>query len=334
MESIFKLNKKTAYSGEVIIRYNLKSLLKWLFLIAVIIGIGFLIYAIIAGTIWLFKAMMPVFSWIGEHWLGILLSILGIGALVAGIISGYFKKLWQKIKTKANGKNLWGVLAILLLLLGTFFIWKSCDKEEKQTTEIVYQEAFDDVIVARAYLDGVQQEGAQTALVGLKYIQGLSVKGMSFEGKTYEEAKQIVAEEWRPLVMDNVQKPELLSKQQMSVIILAAMRMGPQGFKNSAFLAKVNAGKYDEATEVLHLQKEGEAPRKVGAEPQKYFYVLRLLWKEQINISELVDYPIMSYLDIPLSEMYNQNGTHRFDAEIQKKLQSGINQSPRQALDL
>lgn len=336
MNTIFSLKKKTAYSGEVVIRYNFKSILKWMIILTAMALICGIAYGIIRGAIWLFEAIMPVFAWVGDHWLGTTLILLALAGLVWAGILGWYRKLFRYGREKMlNRKGSWlWLLAALLLLLCVFFVWKGCGTDKQETPETVFKQAFDDVITTRAYLDGVQNKGGNLALVGLKYVQGLSVREMSFDGKTYDEAVAIVANEWRPLVMDKLVVADKLDKQQLSVVILAAMRMGPSGFQSSAFLAKLNAGKFDEALNALCLQKDGEAPRKVGEEPQKYFYVLRLLWQHQLNIADLLDYPIMSYLDVPLSEMYDADGRHRFSAEIAAKLKKGVNSTPRQALGL
>ena len=43
---------------------------------------------------------------------------------------------------------------------------------------------------------------------------------------TYEQAIQVVAEDWKPLVVDNLSADVKLSEQQMAVVTLVAMRMG------------------------------------------------------------------------------------------------------------
>lgn len=98
----------------------------------------------------------------------------------------------------------------------------------------VYDNSFDRVIVARAYLDGVQttvSKDCPRALVGFKFINNQPVKNFNFTGMTYEQAIQVVAEDWKPLVVDNLSADVKLSEQQMAVVTLVAMRMGKTDFR-------------------------------------------------------------------------------------------------------
>ena len=89
-------------------------------------------------------------------------------------------------------------LAIMLLIvLAVVWSWRSCQNRneplpvvtEIESPEETYNRAFDDVVIARAYLDGVQTEvdaKCPRALVGFKFINDKPVKDYDFNGKTYE----------------------------------------------------------------------------------------------------------------------------------------------------
>lgn len=236
---------------------------------------------------------------------------------------------------------------LIIVLLAVLFVvwgWRSCQNRneplsvvtEIETPEEIYDQAFDDVVIARAYLDGVQTEvDAQCprALVGFKFINDKPVKDYDFEGKTYEEAVKIVAEDWKPLVVGNLNKNVRLSKQQMAVVTLAAMRMGKNGFKRSTFLKKLNEGIAEDAGLWLLLQTADGKIRETGEEPLQYFYVLRLLWEHKVEIRELLDMPMFSYRNIKVKALYT-DVQPEYGKEEERLLAEGDFPTPREALGL
>ena len=347
MKSIFSFRTFGKWTkGEFAIRYNVTTLTKW----AVALLLLYWTYLIVKGLIWGGKKAIDGLVWCWDNWQWTLPCLLFV-LLIYGIWrSGWLKNLFKRrpkveeitespMPSGNKRKWLWLLLLIPLGLL-LWLLFKPApqpavieERTAKAEQEQIYDQAFDDVVIARAYLDGVQTSGSRV-LVGLKYIQGLSVKGMNFDDKTYDEAKKIVAEEWKPLVLDNLNPEVKLTKQQMSAAVLTAMRMGPNGFPRSTFCKEVNAGNLDEATDWLLLQNSDGSIRKTGTEPRQYFYVLRLLWSGEIAISDLSDYPMFSYRDIPDRLMYDNDGRHIFNQNIANRLKRGQNQTPLQALGL
>ncbi len=248
----------------------------------------------------------------------------------------------QQKKPSNPQKNGWGLAGWIFLIL--FLIlswWKSCGSSESVSevapVEIVYEAAFDKVVVARAYLDGVQSEvndKCPRALVGFKFINGKPVRDFNFEDMTYDQAVKVVAEDWRPVVVDNLNPNVGLSEQQMAVVTLTAMRMGKYGFARSTFLEKVNQGRLDEAGEWLLLQKPDGSVRETGSEPKQYFYILRLLWNGELTINELLDYPMFSYKRLGVRIVEPVNGEYRFTREVEDLLLKGNYPTPREALKL
>lgn len=234
------------------------------------------------------------------------------------------------------------LLILLLLLLGGILTWRSCTSKNNAdgpsaAPAQVYDNSFDRVIVARAYLDGVQttvSKDCPRALVGFKFINNQPVKDFNFTGMTYEQAIQVVAEDWKPLVVDNLSADVKLSEQQMAVVTLVAMRMGKNGFPRSTFLQKVNEGDFDAAGKWLLLQKKNGEIRKVGEEPTQYFYMLKLLWNNQLQIDDLLDLPMFSYRALPLDSLYHADGSCNFNEHIQQMLKKGNFTTPRTALEL
>ena len=151
---------------------------------------------------------------------------------------------------------------------------------------------------------------------------------------TYDEAVKIVAEDWKPLVVENLNPAVELDEQQMAVIILTAMRMGKYGFVRSTFLKKINAGDLDAAADWLLLQKPDGAIRQTKDEPKQYFYMLRALWNKKLDIDELIDLPMFSYKAVPVQKMYDPNGGFVWNEEIRQILQKGSYATPREALEL
>lgn len=233
---------------------------------------------------------------------------------------------------------------VLLIVLAVVWSWRSCQNRneplpvvtEIESPEETYNRAFDDVVIARAYLDGVQTEvdaKCPRALVGFKFINDKPVKDYDFNGKTYEEAVKIVAEDWKPLVVGSLNENVRLSEQQMAVVTLAAMRMGKNGFKRSTFLKKLNEGVAEDAGLWLLLQTPDGEIRKTGEEPLQYFYVLRLLWEHKIEIRELLDMPMFSYRNIKVKALYT-DVQPEYGKEEERLLAEGDFPTPREALGL
>lgn len=340
---IKRLNGKW-YQGEITLRYNLLTIFKVIFALLVVALACYLIYMLGKGIWWCFEQLNPVFTWVGANWWWLLLSLLGLSGLIWAWLKGLFKRRPKTNRPQRNSKkrNWWWLLLPLLLLLGILFFWRGCEKEAivekdpKKQQEIVYEKSFDKVIIARAYLDGVQKEVSENcprALVGFKFINDRAAKDYNFEGMTYDESVRIVANDWKPLVVNNLSSNVVLSEQQMVVVTLAAMRMGKNGFPRSTFLKKVNEGDFRAATKWLLLQKENGEIRKLGEEPTQYFYMLRVLWNEEIRVDELLDLPMFSYRALPVQKLYNNEG-HVWNHELKDRLYHGSFSTPRVALEL
>lgn len=332
------------YQGEITVRYNLLAIFKFVVSLLIIALVCYVIFILGKGLWWCFEKTAPVFIWIGDNWWWLLLSLLGLSGLIWAWLKGLFKRRpkTERPQRKSKKSNWWWLLLPLLLLLGILFFWRGCEKEAivekdpKKQQEIVYEKSFDKVIIARAYLDGVQKETSKTcprALVGFKFINDKSAKDYNFEGMTYDESVRIVANDWKPLVLNNLSPDVVLSEQQMVVVTLAAMRMGKYGFPRSTFLKKVNEGDFKGATNWLLLQTENGEIRKLGEEPTQYFYMLRVLWNEEIMVDELLDLPMFSYRALSVQKLYN-NGSYIWNNEIKGRLSFGYNTTPRVALEL
>lgn len=324
-------------------RYNLKTLTKLLLLLLILAVAVIVVILVGKGLILLWEGITYIVPKIWPY----------LCAAAAGVLLALTYKWWGRLLSKLKrrkkvrpqqrgekqkGKRIWLViLPLLALILLISLLWRSCGSEEKQQAVQVYELSFDNVIIGRAYLDGVQKEvpnECPRALVGFKFINDQPVKDYNFYGMTYDEAVFVVSQDWKPLVVDNLSPAIVLSRQQMAVVTLAAMRMGKYGFLRSTFLEKINDGNLEEAGEWLLLQDAKGEIRKTGSEPKQYFYMLRLLWENEITINELLDMPMFSYKAVSVDKMYDQSGKYIFNEEIRKELKKGSFQTPRKALEL
>ena len=346
-------------------RYNLKTVAKCLIALIVLAVAGFGLYwagiglwallgYIWAGICWFFGGLWSiicwffgglwsVLCWLAAQWLWFL------GAALLGLIGWLLSKINWKMPERKPSDNkerdwkwLWAILAVLLLLLLGLLLFKSCSSSESNgnSSELVaptisseaYNIAFDKVVTTRAYLDGVQNGETKTerALVGLKFVNGESVTKMTFAGKTYEEAKAIIAKDWEPVIRNNVHAN--LTEDQLVVVTLFAMRNGKYGFEKSDFLKSVNAGEFNVNTMALH--KANGSKRELRDEAKQYLWVLKNLGNGNLSCDELLDYPSFSYKAISVSRMYGEDGALIFNDSLKARLQRGNYPTPRKALEL
>ena len=293
------------------------------------------------GLTWTGLCWVGVGVWSIKYWiLGLLATALAVWALT--------KVDWSKFKPAdkpqdETPKRRWWVLALaaLVLILLSALLFRGCGKDDvvvEDKTEIVsvetFNAAFDWVVTSRAYLDGVQPGDSRTnrALVGLKFVNGESVTGKTFVGKTYEQSVQIIAKDWRDLVVSNL-NGQKLSEQQLVVVTLFAMRNGTYGFLASDFLREVQSGNLDAADSMWLHMANGER-RELGKEAQKYLWVLKNLWTGNLRVQELVDYPMFSYKKLSIEKMYDKSGNYVFKPEYRDVLKQGEFSTPKEALEL
>ena len=344
MESpFFRIESLENSRYDVVFRFNLKMIAKILLALVLLALIAFIGYWLVQGAIWVGGAAWSGICWLASQWMW----LLGI-SLLALLIWGLSKINWKSVKApKVSQKTwrtlLWALAAIILLLL-CFLAFRSCGDDKVQPEKVViinedefereFNEAFDYVVTSRAYLDGVQSadDKIARALVGLKYVDGKSVTPRDFEGKTYEEAVKVIAKDWRGLVQESLNGTQL-SKQQLVTLTLFAMRNGKYGFVESDFLKTVKAGEAN-AESKMALHKANGQKRELGVEAQQYLWVLKNMWKGNISVEMLLDLPSFSYKNIPLNEMYNEEGEAQWNNALLQKLRQSYGQTPREALGL
>ena len=310
MRKIFTLNTgKNWWQGEIVCNYNLYT---WVKVLALIIAIPFAVIYLLGYGLWQLlrlcgRGIKTAFAWLSDrlHRSSAPVDDNAEDELDDEVDADKAEEEPEAEKTGMeqpeqpnNGREdrniFWLAAAIVLLIIG-FCCWKGCSSQPQEEPDYIataYEKAFDKVVVARAYLDGVQTEvdgKCPRALVGFKFINGQPVKDFDFEGMTYDQAVKVVAEDWKPLVTENLNPKVKLTEQEMAVVTLAAMRMGKYGFARSTFLQKINEGKLNEAGEWLLLQKADGSIRNTGDEPKQYFYVLRMLWEGNLTIEDLLD---------------------------------------------
>ncbi len=318
------------WQGSLTINYNLRTLGLLLFLIVASPFILLYVLGIYAvqGVVWLWEHALKPFGLMFWGWLVLfwnwLASLFKRPAPDDPVATRKYDNAWHWV----------GAAAVFILLIVAF--WHSCSNSMKSTfadvPEVVYEGAFDDVVAVRAYLDGVQEsidEDCPRALVGFKFINGKPVSEYDFSGLTYDESVEVVSQDWRPLVVDHLNPEVMLTHKQMVVTTLAAMRMGGSRFANSTFLAKLNDGNLAEAGKWLKIED-----RETGAEPKQYFYVLQLLWYNELSVDELLNFPMFSYKGVNVEDMYDAKGDYVFNKAIRSRLSRGGYPTAAEALGL
>lgn len=339
----FRIERVGEARYDIIFRFNLKMIAKILIALLVLAAFAFVGYWLFQGIVWVGSAMWSGLCWLASQWMW----ILGI-LLLALLVWGLSKVNWKSVKAPKVSQKTWRtllwLLAALLLLLLSFLAFRSCGDDKAQPEDVVviederfereFEEAFDFVVISRAYLDGVQNadDKVARALVGLKYVDGKAVSPRDFEGKTYEEAVRVIAKDWRGLVQENLNGTQL-SKQQLVTLTLFAMRNGKYGFVKSDFLEAVKAGEAN-AENKMALHKANSEKRALGVEAKQYLWVLKNMWKGNISVEMLLDLPSFSYKNISLKEMYNKDGEAQWNDTLLNKLRQYSGQTPREALGL
>ena len=338
------------WEGTISFSYNLKKVAAVLMAIA-LVALAFF------GLYWLAICVWKLcgWTWTGLCWLGtgiwsIKYWLLGLVALLLAIW-GLTKVNWSKFKPEDKPqedtpKRKWWPFVLVALVLAVLcaLLFRGCDKDEDvvvidESAAVVSAEtfnaAFDWVVTSRAYLDGVQSEVSRTnrALVGLKFVNGEAVTGKTFVGKTYEQAVDIIAQDWRELVVNNL-NGQKLSEQQLVVVTLFAMRNGKYGFLKSDFLREVQAGNLDKAADSMWIHKANGERRTLREEAQKYLWVLKNLWNSNLSVQELINYPMFSYKLLNITQMYDNNGNCLFKPEYRNVLKQGEFETPKDALEL
>lgn len=232
---------------------------------------------------------------------------------------------------KMEKKEIMAIIALIGLFILALFVID--DGSEQNYYEDPYYHGLpeitaDNVVVGRAYLDGVQDGVVNgVSIVGLRYINGEPVTEDITQDCLYEAAVNIVNNEWRPLIKRLVKQP--MEGHVEDVLVLTAMRMGPTRFANSTLLKKVNEGKFDEATKYFRLEKDGE-PMEMGLEARQYFRMLQALWTGEVTFKKLLWLPMFSYRQLNDSEI----SYDIFMETAWNKLETGDEMVPADALGL
>ena len=339
-----KVNGKW-YHFDITFRINLKVMLELIILLAILAAIIFIGYLLVKGVVALGSLVWNGLCWLAGQWLWFLGA-----ALLALLIWALTKINWSKDKTGSVGKYIIWIVALIAAILCIILCFRSCNDEDNITEKAAmvkvtnsesfahqFDETFDFVVTTRAYLDGVQTSGdkIKRALVGLKYVDGQPVSPDDFSGKTYDEAKEIISKDWRKLVGTHLAGVEL-SRQQLVTVTLFAMRNGKYGFEKSDFLKALQEGRIADADEEMALHKASGNKRELRTEAQQYLWVLKNLWRGNLTMEELVDFPMFSYKTISLDEMYDggYEGELLWNDELYHKLKNHSGKTPREALDL
>lgn len=330
------------WRGEIAFKYDLAKLLFFVLAIIALGVAGFAAYWLVIGLWAALKWIWSGLVALSSFWPWILggIGLIGLIALIVWLVK---KIKWPK-RQDLNWRLILTVLAFVVALALFCIIDRSSENKNPApsvatpvavVTPERFNEVFDWVVTSRAYLDGVQkaETNADRALVGLKFVDGRPVTDTIFEGKTYDEAVRIIAEDWRDLMLTALNGVSL-SENQLIAATLFAMRNGKYGFMHSDFLKEVQSGRIEGAESLMALHKADGTKRQLGDEARQYLWVLMQIYNGNVDYKDLLDMPIMSYRALYISQIYTRRGKPRFSESALSTLQHGTRQTPREALEL
>lgn len=302
--------------------------------------------------LWFFIGIFFIVLWDGVKWGG-----RKIRQFCHRIKAGRFRPDFDKSKKqKKNHQGIWWTL--MIILLAVLFCWwyrngATTENVEPVATIEYYNESdaeingelygacVYDACRLKGYLDGFQTEAKPIG--NGRYLLMLGVTEQ--DGKWIEKDAKIAKSDIYPqmekyllakksIFISSIRKR--LTSQQMIALQLVHLRMGTTGFSGRLSDGKPSKTR-NESELVKALNNEDIVARLFrlpgtnaenldNSESLKYFWVLYQIYCGNLTVDEVYSFPMQSYLNIPLSEMY-ENDCPVWNDSLAKHLANGKTQS-------
>jgi hypothetical protein len=314
----------------------------FLWVIAAVQILWLLLQLLGQGLWWLLKKIGQGIAWVGRKlWQGLKWLWLLIVAFVIWLIAKFKgRKKENKPEEKAekqprNLKWLWWTLGVLLLAILVCGLFRACDSKEQNTVEPIYYTEQDEVDNAslyddciydaccvKGYLDGYQTKAKPLGkkrnllMLGVSEVNGQWIKKDATIEKSaiYDEMVKYFADK-KEIFLSSVHKK--LTHQEMVALQLVYLRMGSAGFagrlidgsKSSVRSESelVKALNNEEIITKLFRLPGTKATAEDNKESLQYFWVLYQIYIGNLSVDDVYNFPMQSYLNIPLKDMYKED---------------------------
>lgn len=314
------------------------------------------IFALFA-IIWLIIASIFRGIWCGLVWLA---GIVGaFFAFLWKIILAIFAWIYrpdmkEKKPKKSRDYRWWWLLLTLLLLVLLIFLFKDCGNKQEIPAEPeyytisdaeynsrLYDECIYDACRIKGYLDGFQTKakplgnGRYVLLLGISEQNGQWITKDAAVSKSniYQKTKEYFLSK-KNIFLSSVHKR--LQPQEMKALMLVHVRMGSTGFAGKLIDGTpskirtesdlVKAVNNQEIISRLFRLPGTEAKTEANKESLQYFWVLYQIYSGVLSVDDVYNFPIQSYLDIPLNEMYEEDYPV-WRGDFEKRLNRGSERS-------
>lgn len=324
--------------------------------ISLTVGFGFTWITAFFAILWLLIFSLFRVLWDGLKWLGRKIKKFFVTLWECFAIM----KVWcfrpnfgKPEKPKKKHQGIWWTLAVILLAILFCWAYRSCtstkdaeqvvveyyDEDDVEINDALYDACIYDACRLKGYLDGFQTEAKP--LGNGRYVLMLGVTEQN--GKWIEKDAKIAKSDIYPqmekylltkkkIFVSSVRK--CLDAKQMIALQLVNLRMGTTGFsgklsdgslsRNEAEL--VTALNNEEIVTRLFRLPGTKAENVDNQESLKYFWVLYQIYCGNLTVDEVYSFPMQSYLNIPLNEMY-ENDSPVWNNTFAKRLAKGKNPS-------
>lgn len=257
-------------------------------------------------------------------------------------------------KPKKNHQGIWWTLAVILLAILFCWAYRSCTsaetpqpvaaieyygEDDAKLNDVLYETAIPAACRLKGYLDGFQTEakpignGRYVLMLGVSEVNGKWIEKDAKIAKSDifpEMEKYLLAK--KDVFVSSVRKR--LEAKQMIALQLVNLRMGTTGFsgKLSDGSPKRNASELvtalnnEEIVDRLFRLPGTKAENVDNQESLKYFWVLYQIYSGNLDVNDVYSFPMQSYLNIPLKDMY-QNDSPVWNDSLAKRLAKGKNPS-------